>query len=636
MPVIMGTAGHIDHGKTTLIKALTGIDTDRLKEEKKRGITIELGFAFLDLPGEQRLGVIDVPGHERFVKNMVAGAGGIDFVMLVIAADEGVMPQTREHLEICTLLGVEKGLVALTKTDVVDEELLMLVHEDVSEFLSGTMLEEAPVVPVSAHDGEGLDALRQELSRLASSFDPERRADLFRLPVDRVFTMRGHGTVITGTLISGSVSVGEEVRLYPGETRAKVRGLQSHGDTVQTAEAGKRTAVNLQGLEVEDVSRGEVAALPGTLFPSKVWDVELTYLRSAPRELKHRKELHFHHGTREVSARIYLHDRDALKPGDKALCRFLFTEPMAGVYGDRVVVRSFSPLRTIAGGRLVNPLGRKAKRFDEAGFERLGKLTSDDPQEIIEVQLELAGTEGLNRAQMMILTNLQSRELDALLQKMASQGKALMFDKDERAYVSGGVLGKLAEHVKNFLADYHAKNPMKEGAGRGELASSAAAGVPVKLFHMLIERMLKQGEIESSAEAIRLAGHKVSMASDQAKVKEGIFRAYEQAGITPPNMKDVLADLGVTRKEVQEVLSILLREGKLVRVTDEIYYYTGAMQALRDKVEGYLRQNGEMGAPEFKELTGLSRKYAIPVMEHLDKEKLTIRVGDKRVLRKRD
>jgi selenocysteine-specific elongation factor len=447
--------------------------------------------------------------------------------------------------------------------------------------------------------------------------------------------MRGHGTVVTGTLISGSVSVGDDVRLYPGETKSKVRGLQSHGETVQTAEAGRRTAVNLQGLEVEDLARGEVLARPGALFPAKVWDVELTYLESAPRELKHRKELHFHHGTRETSARIYLHDRESLKPGDRALCRFLFSEPMVGVYGDRVVVRSFSPLRTIAGGRLVNPLGRKAKRFDEAGFERLGKLTGDDPEEILEVQLELAGTEGLNRAQMMILTNLQSGELDALLQKMASRGNALLFDKEDRAYVSGGVLAELADDVKGFLADYHSKNPMKEGAGRGELASSAAAGVPDKLFHMLIERMLKQGEIESSAEAIKLAGHKVSMASDQAKVKEEIAKAYEKGRFTPPNLKDVLADLGVTRKEVQEVLSMLLREGKLVRVTDEIFYDAAAMRALREKVAGYLRENGEMGAPEFKELTGLSRKYAIPVMEHLDKEKLTIRVGDKRVLRKR-
>jgi len=636
MPVIMGTAGHIDHGKTTLVKALTGIDCDRLKEEKKRGITIELGFAFLDLPGSQRLGVIDVPGHERFVKNMVAGAGGIDFVMLVIAADEGVMPQTREHMEICTLLGVERGVVALTKTDAVDEELLMLVQEDVAEFMSGTFLEDAPVFPVSAHDGQGIEELKAELAKLADEFKPERRADLMRLPVDRVFTLRGHGTVVTGTLISGKVSVGEDVLLFPGGTRTKVRGLQSHGETVQTAESGRRTAVNLQGLEVDDISRGDVLARPDTLFASKVWDVELTYLPSAPRELKHRKELHFHHGTREVAARIYLHDRDALAPGDKALCRFLFSEPMVGVYGDRVVVRSFSPLRTIAGGRLVNPLGRKAKRFDEQSFARLQELMDQDPEKILVVQLALAGAEGLTRAQMMILTNLESKELDALLQKMSSKGLALMFDKETRAYVSGGVAEETAARIKDFLAAFHEKNPMKEGAGRGELASSAAKGVPEKLFHMLMERMLKQGEVEASAEVIRLPGHTVSMASDQQKFRDEMLGAYERGGFTPPNLKDVLAGLGVERKEAQEVLSLLLREGKLVRVTDEIYYDTAAMNELRDKVAAYLRDNGEMGAPEFKDLTGLSRKYAIPVMEHLDKEKLTIRVGDKRVLRRKD
>ena len=334
MPVIMGTAGHIDHGKTTLVKALTGIDCDRLAEEKKRGITIELGFAFLDLPNGSRLGIIDVPGHERFVKNMVAGAAGIDFVLLVIAADEGIMPQTREHLDICTLLGVRTGLVALTKTNMVDADWLAMVTEDVRDGLAGSFLADAPIYPVSAHTGTGLPELRQALAGLAERFAPKRRSDLARLPIDRVFTLKGHGTVVTGTLIAGTFRVGEAVRLFPSDKNSKIRSLQSHGEAVEESPAGRRTAVNLASLEVENIERGEVLARPGTLFPDRSWEVELTCLGSAPRGIKHRTEVHFHHGTREILARVHLLDRDRLDPGETAVCQIRFPEPMfPGIQG---------------------------------------------------------------------------------------------------------------------------------------------------------------------------------------------------------------------------------------------------------------------------------------------------------------
>lgn len=634
MPVIMGTAGHIDHGKTSLVRALTGIDCDRLGEEKRRGITIELGFAYLDLPGVDRLGIVDVPGHERFVKNMVAGAAGIDFVTLVIAADEGVMPQTREHLEICSLLGTETGLVALTKVDMVDEELLELVQEDISEFLKGTFLEGAPVMPVSSHTGQGIPELRAKLAEIAASFKPRRRTDLFRLPIDRIFSMKGYGTVITGTLVAGSVAVGQDILVYPQGKPSKVRNIQVHGRAAEKASAGQRTAVNLAGLEVEELERGQVLALPGTLFPSTTWDVELTLLKSSPRPLKHRKEVHFHHGSREVLARVYLLDRDQLMPGETCACQLRFEESLVGVYGDRVVLRSFSPLRTIGGGKLINPLGRKVKRHSEQ-VAVLHGLAKGEPEELALGQLLLAGPEGLSFAQLVTMTNLETRALDKLLGQLGGQQKALMYDKDGRVYVSGALLDELCASAVAFVAGYHRKNPLKPGLSRGELASDWGKGLPAKLFHFVMERLLKKGELVAEQEVLRLPGHKVSLASDEARMRSSILAAYEQGGITPPNLKDVLDPLGVDFKAAAPVFKHLQDQGELLKIKEDMYFSRSAMAKLQELIVGFFGSHEEMGPPDFKDLTGLSRKYAIPVLEYLDKEKVTVRVGDKRRLRKR-
>jgi len=634
MPVIMGTAGHIDHGKTTLIKALTGIDCDRLSEEKKRGITIELGFAFLDLGEGNRLGIVDVPGHEKFVKNMVAGAAGVDFVVLVIAADEGIMPQTREHLEICQLLGVTTGLVVLTKTDMVDAEWLEMVEEEVAAYLEPTFLGGAPILPVSAHTGKGLEDLKEALRELVAEFKPKRRSDLFRLPVDRVFTMKGHGTVVTGTMISGSISVGEDIRLYPGKRATKVRGLQSHGVTVETAQAGRRTAVNLANLEVDDVHRGDVLARPGSLFPADVWDIELTVLGSSRLPLKHRKEIHFHHGAREVLARIYLLDRDELAPGETAVCQARFTEPMAGVWGDRIVLRSFSPLRAFAGGRLIGPSGHSIKRFS-GDVELLKQLASDQPEEVAAAQLELAGPRGVDFAELLTMTNLESKGLEKTLGLLGGQQRAVLFDKDARRYAGGELAERLSSELLEFLAGYHRRESMKPGVQRGELASSWGRDLPPKLMHFLLERLLKKGEIVAEQEVVRLRDHKVSLASDQAKVRETILSAYAEGGATPPNLKDVLEPLSMDVKQAGPVLKLLQDQGELTRIKDDMYYHAPALAGIRDAVMGFFEGHDEMSAPDFKGLTGLSRKYLIPVLEYFDKEKLTVRVGDVRHLRKR-
>ncbi len=613
MPVIMGTAGHIDHGKTTLVKALTGIDCDRLAEEKKRGITIELGFAFFDLPSGERLGIVDVPGHEKFVKNMVAGATGIDFVLLVIAADEGVMPQTREHLEICSLLGIETGLVALTKVDMVDPDWLELVREDVAEFLQGSFLEQAGIHPVSATTGQGLPELIKAIEALAAGFRPRRRSDLARLPVDRVFTMRGHGTVVTGALVSGALALGQDLELYPREKLTKVRGLQLHGEAAQEIPAGRRTAVNLQGLEVEDIERGDVLARPGTLFPSTVWDLEISCLSSA-KPLRHRTEVHFHHGSREVLARLNLLDRERLQPGETALCQARFPTPLPAVYGDRVVIRSFSPLRTVAGGRVLNPLGRRIRRGSD-DLELLRTLATGSGPDLILVQLRLAGPPGLSFAQLMTMTNLESRELDKVLNDLSGRQQVFLYDKEERIYSSAQAGQELMDHALANLEEFHRREPLKVGATRGAVIGAFGRHTPPKLGHFLLERLARSGRVEIDQDLVRVSGHAISMGKDQAGLAKGILAEYQAGWLTPPNLKDVLEKLAVSAKDAQPVLKFHLEQGALLKIKEDMFFASGAMEEIRKKIGEYFEKNEEMGPAEFRDVTGLSRKYAIPLLE---------------------
>lgn len=640
MAIILGTAGHIDHGKTTLVRALTGIDCDRLGEEKRRGITIELGFAYCDLPDGRRLGVVDVPGHEKFVKNMVAGASGIDLVMLVIAADEGVMPQTREHLEICTLLGIRHGCVALTKVDAVDEAWLELAREDVSAFLAGTFLEDAPIFPVSAVSGEGLDALRGWLAEQEKSLVPRRRSDLFRLPVDRVFTMKGHGTVVTGTMISGTIRVGEALTLYPDGQSTKARGVQSHGETVEEALAGKRTAINLHGLDVEDVNRGDVLARPGTLFPSTRWLVRLRCLSSSPRALRHRSEMHFHHGSREISARLYFLDRDRLAPGEEGLCEARFTEPMVGVFGDRCVVRAFSPLRTVAGGELLHPLPFAPTRRDvdptryPNRIARLLALPEADEAERVRLHVELAGSHGVSQAELSVLTNLDSRRLDKTLQTLSGK-EVFCFDRDDKAYVSAGTVEALLARCLEQAAAFHRREPLKPGMARAALASGWGRRLSPRLIHFVIERLLRSGELVAEGEVLRLASHAVSLASDEAALRQSILDMYAKAGFTPPNFKEALEALGADSKQATGVFKLLSDEGVLVRISkDGLYYHAPALEELKARMRTWFVDHDDLDPAGFRELSGgLSRKFTIALLEYFDKERITIRVGDKRQLR---
>ncbi len=461
--IILGTAGHIDHGKTSLIKAISGTDTDRLKEEKERGITIELGFASLDLPGGQHLGIVDVPGHEKFVKNMVAGATGIDIVVMVIAADEGVMPQTREHMEICTLLGIQHGLIAMTKTDMVDEEWLELALEDISEFSQGTFLEDAPILPVSSVTGDGIPELISTIDEIAGSIPQRPPSSLFRLPIDRVFTMKGFGTVITGTLVSGKITVGETIMVYPTGITSKVRGIQVHNQSAESAEVGMRTAINFQGLNKTAVKRGEVLSTPDALIASYMVDISFHYLASSKKPLKNRTLVRFHTGTSEVMGYLILLEQEELPPGQTVVAQLRLDTPVAIVKDDRFVIRSYSPVRTIGGGQVLNPIPQKHKRLKQDVIDGLQHLTDEDPEAVISQQIQQAGYGGVSFSHLKIMTNLTDKQLDTALQHLLSKKTITQTDKQTRTFLHQATFDKLIQKTTEYLTKYHADNPLKAG-----------------------------------------------------------------------------------------------------------------------------------------------------------------------------
>ena len=633
--VILGTAGHIDHGKTSLIKALTGIDTDRLKEEKLRGITIELGFAHMDMPGGERLGIVDVPGHEKFVKHMVAGATGIDLVALVIAADEGVMPQTREHMEICELLRVKKGIVVLTKIDLVDDpDWLEMVQEDIVEFLKGTFLEGSEIIAVSAATGEGIEELKKSLTRLFAEVEPKSADGPFRLPVDRVFTMRGFGTVITGTSISGRLRVGDPVIVYPEGLKSKVRGIQVHGNDVEEVLPGQRTAVNLQGMERALIERGNVLASAGALYPSHMVDVQLELLQSAPRPLKHRAKIRFHSGTAEHLATIVLLDREELKPGEKTFAQVRLDQPTAVLRGDRFVLRSYSPVQTIGGGAVLNPIPRKhkgpAKREAASALEKLFK--SSDP-EIILWHLHDAGWAGLDEAELRIRANVPLKFLDKSLQQFMSAGKVVIYDKDNRRLIDPGALEEMKSGVTGILADYHGRFPLKAGMAKEEIPALLPKPVDARLYNFVLRHLAEEGKIALEMEWVRLSTHKVALSKDEETIREKIEKTFRDAGLQPPFFREVESTLPGTPKQHQEVLQWMLAKGVLVKTKEDIYFHTAAMAELQARLVAWLKEHGEITTPQFKEMTGASRKYTIPLIEYFDGQKVTIRIGEVRKLR---
>lgn len=631
--IILGTAGHIDHGKTSLIKALTGIDTDRLKEEKLRGITIELGFAWLDLPSGQRLGIVDVPGHEKFVKNMVAGASGVDLVALIIAADEGVMPQTKEHLDICNLLGVKHGLVVLTKIDTVDEEWLEMVTDDVQRFLEGSFLEGAPIIPVSALTGQGLPQLLEALETLCEVVPERTSSGLFRLPVDRVFTMKGFGTVITGSLVSGKVRVGETVVIYPSGIQSKVRGVQVHGQKADQATASMRTAVNFQGIDRAAIARGDVVGGVNTLKPSYMVDGLLLYIASNEKALKNRTKVRFHTGTSEILGYAILLDRDELSPGETTVAQFRFDSPVAVVKDDRFVIRSYSPVRTIGGGHILNPIPRKHKRFKEQLVTELKGLAESPPGEIIAYHVKESGISGLPFSELRLMTNLSEKDLGENLQHLLSQRAIVQVDRENRTFIHGSVFDELRQKTIKALEGYHKDHPLKAGMSKQRLMSTLSPWLSNKLFSLLVQDLTKSNTVIQEKEIMRLSEHKVALGADEKDIRHRIERAYLESGLQPPYFRDLVASLGENSAHKKDILMHMLEEGTLVKVKEDLYFHRRVIDDLKNGLVSYLKANGEIDTPQFKEMTGVSRKYTIPLIEFFDARKVTIRIGDIRRLR---
>jgi selenocysteine-specific elongation factor len=628
--IIVGTAGHIDHGKTALVKALTGIDADRWEEEKRRGITIDLGFAHLDLGSDLRLGFIDVPGHERFVKNMLAGAGGIDLLLLVVAADESIMPQTREHFDICRLLEIRQGLVALTKADLVEPELIDLVKMEVEDYLAGSFLEGAPLVAVSSKTGQGLDQLLAVLRQKAEAIPPKNGAGHFRLPIDRAFAMKGFGTVVTGTLVSGSLEVESEVEVHPSGRRVRVRGIQVHGQASPRAIAGQRTAANLAAIDVEELERGMALAAPGRFQPTSVVDCLLNLLPSA-KPLKHGAPLHFHSGTAETVAKVRFHDqRPRLKPGEQAFARIETEKALLALPGDRFIVRQFSPLVTIGGGVVLDsqPPLRRALKSRIGALEAFAK---GNPEESLDVLLRESPF-GMGAEDLITRTAWSPETLRTASKALERNQNAVRISEEPPWLAHAEGVRDSAAAAIDFLTRFHRQNPLSHGAPKEELRSSVFPKAPVFFVEALLARLAKERKIAVESDLVRLAAHRIVLREDEQQARDKMVSAFQQASLKVPGLRDFLPKLSIDPGRAGKLLQVLLREGVLVRVSDDLVFHATSIAELKQLLASHKQQSDRINVPEFKDLAGISRKYAIPLLEYLDREKITRRVGDSRVI----
>jgi selenocysteine-specific elongation factor len=628
--VIVGTAGHIDHGKSALVEALTGTHPDRLAEEKRRGITIDLGFAFREEAGV-RFGFVDVPGHERFVSNMLAGAAGIDLVLLVIAADELIKPQTREHFDICRLLGVQRGVVALTKSDLVDSDTAQLARLEVEDFLKGSFLEKAPILPVSAKTGAGLEELRAALQQVAAEVPGKDAERDFRLPIDRSFAMKGFGTVVTGTLVSGNLGPGDEVELFPQREKLRVRGVQTGGRPVDRATAGQRTAVNLAGIDHTAVRRGMTLAAPGKWRPTRRVDARLELLRSASK-LKHRARVHFHTGTTETIAEVFLYEQGGLAPGGRALAHLHLQDESLVLPGDRFIVRQFSPVITIGGGMVLDPLARRPALRDTGRRAFLETMEKGERGAILGAMTERA-TLGLAWSEILARTGWTEPDAQEVIRQEVS-AKRLVAVAEEPTIL---VPVKLFEHVQTQIlervARFQKENPLLPGIAREDLRASLGRRVRQETFRAALAAIAAQKKLDLQGELVRRAGTGIELLPEEMRAKEEIEKAFSSAGLAVPAVKEVLAKLPVDAKRAEKILQILLRDKNLVRVSPELIFHREALAGMREKLAGYKKVKGErISVPVFKDLTGITRKYAIPLLEYLDRERVTRRAGDERVI----
>jgi len=630
--VILGTAGHIDHGKTALVKALTGVDTDRLKEEKERGITIELGFTFLDLPSGIRLGIIDVPGHERFVKHMVAGVWGIDLVALIIAADEGVMPQTKEHLDICKLLKVKKGLIVLTKIDLVERELLELVREEVTDIAKDTFLKDAPILAVSSLTGEGIPQLISTLDHLSNEVKERSSDGLFRLPIDRIFVMKGFGTVVTGTIVSGKLSLGETVEILPSGLEGKVRNLQVYNQPVEEARAGERAAVNLQGIETSAIERGDVLVHPKTLTPTSLLDVYLEYLSIAPRPLKHRTQQRFHMGTSSTTASIFLLDREELAPGEAGFAQLRLEQSVVSFPQDRFVIRGSGAIQTLGGGVVLDTHPIKHRRYSPPVINDLILLKDGSIEQAINQYILRSGMAGISFGDLLNRVAVPPNEIQTILKKMIERGDILLVDPEKLKVIEISQYQRLREMILIQLREFHQRFPMRTGLAKEEVRTKLPVELDMKLFQILINGLIQSKEVVLERDKLKLHGHQISSADEKGLVKR-VEEAVLRGKLQPPSPKELSEEWSEEQERVVAVFEHLAHEGVLVKIKSGMYFHRIPFENLKGELIKFLKSHKEITTSQFKELTGASRKYVIPLIEYFDQMKLTLRLGEKRILR---
>jgi len=640
MDIIVGTAGHIDHGKTALVKALTGVDADRLPEEKQRGITIDLGFAELDL-GAVRIGFIDVPGHEKFVKNMLAGASGIDLVALVIAADAGVMPQTREHFEICRLLETKSGLIVLTKTDLIDAELLELVKVEVVELVENSFLENAPVIAVSAKTGDGIAELKQILQKLALCIPVRRNETVARLPIDRSFSVKGFGSVVTGTLVSGEINEASEIEILPLGKKVRVRGLQTHGKSVKTVHAGQRAAVNLGGIENAELSRGMVLTIPNVLHPTQILDAQVEVLKDAKHSLKSRQRVRVHIGTLEALARVrVLNEANEIAAGEKDFVQLRLEIPVAAIPNERFIIRSYSPQITISGGKILDLPTEKHRRKDvESVRKHLTNLieaeSENDKAKQIKFFLETANESGLT------IADLQARTgwLDETLRKAIVENvekKAII--EAETFYVARTPFENLKTKTLAEIENYHRREPLSRGMLRETLREKIFSHLAPEIFKTTLVRLEKDGKISAEKDFVRASSHNQKLSADEMKARERLLKIYAAANLEVPTLENALnestEDTKLLREHARKIFQLLLNSGEIVKITDDFYFSKKAIAELVEKVKNFASKSSDrlIDVATFKDIAGVSRKYAIPLLEYFDREKITRRAGDKRLI----
>lgn len=631
--IVIGTAGHIDHGKTTLIKALTGRETDTLREEQERGISINLGFTFFDLPSGRRAGIIDVPGHEKFIKNMLAGISSIDIVLLVIAADEGIMPQTREHFEILQLLNVKRGIIVLTKADLVDEEWLSMVKEDIKNQFKGTFLENAHMHAVSSKTKVGLDDLIKDIDKFTEEIDAKDTQGHFRLPVDRVFSVSGFGTVVTGTIISGSIKEGESVEIYPSQIVSKVRGIQVHDDSVKIAEAGQRCAINISNIKTTNVKRGDVISIENLMEPSLMVDCKLYYLKSASRPLANRQRVRLYHGTNEIICRVVILDKEEINPGEEAYVQLRLEKPLTAQRNDRFVIRSYSPMYTIGGGSIIEPTAKKAKRFNEEYLEELKIKESGKTESILENTIKNLSSTYPREGDIIKALGKNEQDIKDKLNKLIENKSIVMLDSGDKAvYIHLDFLEEKIKDLGDILTKFHKENPLKWGVSKEEIKNKVfGKGIKQKIYDYIMDLLQNEEKITMHGSFMSLPDFQIKYTKEQEKIKEDILKAFKESGFTPPKYADLEATCN-DKKNLKMVFESLIDEGRIFKVSEDCFFMLEDYNKAKEIVVNFVGENGSITLAQFRDQLNTSRKYAMALMEYFDGIKFTKRVEDKRVI----